>query len=184
MGRGRRQTINLVIAQLFVPLLSFSLLAFLYLPIFEANLNYLDTIGLYNGRSTPGYSLESALFFFTPKHFWQSYHAMKPEPGWPPLRMEAWAFHTGVLVSLVAARGVGIYHDRRTTAVSVCAALLVVVTVGQLFGIPPFSLIDHLPFFSFVRNEYWPAMAGIPIALLVALGLEIAAGGARFVLDS
>ena len=55
------QRIRLVAYQLAVPVLAFGLVAFLYLPIIEAVLNYTRTLTVYNLRSTPGYSLESAL---------------------------------------------------------------------------------------------------------------------------
>lgn len=174
MGRAGSagERIRLAAWQLSVPVLAFCLMAFLYLPIFEANLNYVDVVSGYNARSTPGYSLESALSLFTPKHFWQSYRAFRVEPGWPALKMEPWVFHIGVIASLLGASGFARYRSRRTTAVALVSALLVAITVGQMFGIPPFTLIDRLPFFSFVRNEYWPALAGLPIAVLVALGLD------------
>jgi hypothetical protein len=148
------------------------LVAFLYLPIFEANLSYLDIINKYNDRLTPGYSLESALSFFTSKHFWQSYRAFRSLPAWPLIQAEPWVFHIGVIASLVAASGVARFRNSRLTAISLASALLIAIAAGQMFGIPPFTLIDHLPFFSFVRNEYWPALAGIPISILLALGLD------------
>ena len=154
-----------------VPVLGLLLVSFLYLPIFEAHLNYLDMTAYYLRRRTPGYSLESALSLFTPKHFWQSQGAFLRGPQWP-VAMAPWACYFGIVTSLVAASGVGTYPKRRITAVAILSGVLVAITFGQMFGIPPFTLIDRLPFFSFVVNEYWPVLAGIPMALLVALALD------------
>ena len=155
-----------------IPMLGFLLVAFLYLPIFEAHFNYVDIVTSYGQRLTPGYSLESALSLFTPKHFWQSYRAMVAQPDWPPVAVEREVCFFGITVSLVAASGLALYRSRRITALAVLSGVLIVIAVGQMYGIPPFTLIDHLPFFSFVRNEYWPALAGIPISILLALGLD------------
>jgi hypothetical protein len=148
------------------------LVAFLYLPVFEAHLHYVDIASYYSQRLTPGYSLESALSLFTPKHFWQSYRAMTAQPGWPALVMESQVCFFGIILSLVAASGLALYRSRRITAIALLSGVLVAIAVGQMYGIPPFTLIDHLPFFSFIRNEYWPALAGIPVAILLALGLD------------
>ena len=119
-----------------VPVLGLALVAFLYLPTIDAHLHYVDITSAYGQRLTPGYTLESALSLFTPKHFWQSYRAMVAEPGWPPITMDPMIDNLGIIVSLVAACGLALYPSRRTTAVAVVSGFLVSVTVGQMFGIP------------------------------------------------
>jgi hypothetical protein len=50
--------------------------------------------------------------------------------------------------------------------------LLLLTAVGQIFGIVPFTLLDSLPFFNSIRNEYWSCMAVLALVLLVGIGLD------------
>jgi hypothetical protein len=41
-----------------------------------------------------------------------------------------------------------------------------------MFGIFPFTLIDSLPFFSFITNDYWACMVSLSIVVMVAYGYD------------
>ncbi len=158
---------NLVLLQCAAPVLAALILAFLYLPSVEA-LTHTRTAGEYNRRLTPGISIRSFFSLFSPKHFWESYRAMQMPPDAPPGGYEMFVFHLGVTASLIGSQG--IFRRHRLVGLS-CLALLV-AGVGQIFGIPPFTALDFLPFFSFVRNDYWAALVSLAAALLVGLGFD------------
>lgn len=155
-----------------VPLTAFCMVAFLYLPILEAQFGIAPLQAFYDQRPLSHFHPASALSLFTPKHFWQSYAAINRDPQGALAHREPWLNHIGIVTSLLAGCGAAIYRSRRLTAVSLVCVLLVCAAVGRMFGIPPLTLIDHVPFFVFIRSEYWPALAGLPLAVLAAFGLD------------
>ena len=127
------------------------LTAFLYLPIFEAQLSYAPIAFFYNHRAEYHFAMESLLSFFDPKNF--------------PIR-------AGVVAFLVAGCGIAKRGERALTAIAMISTCLVIVTLGQMFSIPLLNYIGRLPLVQFTRPDYWPALAGLPLAVLVALGID------------
>ena len=60
---------------------------------------------------------------------------------------------------------------RKPALIAVGAAIMFVVTVGQMFAIPVLNYVGRLPLLNFTRPEYWPTFAGLPLAVLIALGI-------------
>ncbi len=146
-------------------------LSFLYLPILAAQFTYLDTVGQYQSRLTPGYSLVNLLSLFTPKHFWESYRAMhRPAGASAAEGYEMFVDYLGIAGTLLAANAV--FCRARLRLPVALLGFLFLCAVGQMFGLFPFTLIDHLPFFSFVRNEYWACLASLALVFLAAIGLD------------
>jgi hypothetical protein len=154
-----------------LPAIATLCLSFLYLPILSAQFTYLDSVQQYQSRLTAGYSLVNVLSLFTPKHFWELYRAMhRPVGASVAEGYEMFVDYLGITATLVAANA---FFCRAQLRLPV--ALLVfcfLCAIGQMFGIFPFTLIDHLPFFSFVRNEYWPCQASLALTFLSAIGLD------------
>ena len=78
LARSGFSKLRVIAVHLAIPFVSLLLLAFLYVPVFDAYGTYLHTIADYNARKTPGISLVNLISLFSPKHFWQSYAAMQP----------------------------------------------------------------------------------------------------------
>ena len=153
-----------------IPVAAILSLSFLYLPIFAAYFTYLDTFAQYRARSTPGTSLINLLSLFTPKHLWESYRAMR-RPAVPPVEVyDPWIHHLGIIGPLLAVQAFSCKSRLRIPAAIL--GLYLLTAVGQIFGIFPFTLLDSLPFFSFIRNEYWSCMAALALVLLVAIGWD------------
>lgn len=172
LGRVRSRQGRLLLLAFHVagPLLAVGLLSFLYLPVFDAYLHQVNTWSEYSHRVITPWSPVNLLSLFTPKHFWESYRAMEIQPSWPSLPIERWVPHLGIIASLVAASG--LTRPNRLSALAWACLGLIVLALGVAFGLFPFTLVQSLPFFSFVRNEYWPALALLPFSVLVGLGFE------------
>jgi hypothetical protein len=147
------------------------LLGFLYVPIFAAYLTYLDTFAVYAARKTPGVSLVNLISLFTPKHIWESYSAMRYPV--PPAgdAYDPFIDHIGIVAPFIAIQAFS-GLTRRTAWPICCLGICVLTAFGQIFGVFPFTLIDLLPFFSFVRNTYWPAMLALALVLLIPYGFD------------
>lgn len=154
-----------------IPIVALAVLSFLYAPTFYAFATYLATFSQYNSRRTPGVSLINLLSLFTPKHFWESYAGMQIPRVGPVSKYWPFVHHFGIVGPLLAAHA--FFRPRRYTAAVIWVAFGCVLTAtGQIFGIFPFTLIDLLPFFSFVYNEYWSCLLALGLVVLVAYGME------------
>jgi hypothetical protein len=167
----RDRRLRLAAIHLAVPSIALLLLAFLYFPVFDAYGTYLHTIQDYQARVTPGISLVNLLSLFTPKHFWESYFAMRLPSTAPAGPFNKLTFHLGIVGPLIAIHSLS-RLTRRTAPVILTAAACFSASVGQIFGLFPFTLIDSLPFFSFVMNDYWFSMACLSLMVMAAYGYE------------
>jgi hypothetical protein len=165
------QKLRFVAISLAIPSVSLLLLGFMYLPILDAYSTYLQTISDYNARRTPGISLINLLSLFTPKHFWESYFAMRLPATAPAGSYYDRTFHLGLIGPLIAVHSLS-RLTRRTAPVLITMVAFFSASVGQIFGIFPFTLIDSLPFFSFVRNDYWFCMVCLSLMVMVAYGYD------------
>ena len=163
--------LRLLTVHLAIPSVSLLLLGFMYFPIFDAYSTYLLTIREYNARRTPGISLINLLSLFTPKHFWESYFAMRLPSNAPAGPYNKYTFHLGLLGPLIAVHSLS-RLKRQSALIVIAAAACFSASVGQIFGIFPFTLIDSLPFFSFVQNDYWPCMVCLSLMVVVAYGYD------------
>jgi hypothetical protein len=163
--------LRLVAIHLAIPSVSLLLLSFMYLPILDAFATYLPTITQYKARLTPGLSLINLLSLFTPKHFWESYAAMRLPATAPAGPYHKYTFHLGVIGPLIAVHSLS-RLKRRNAPIVIAAAAWFSASVGQIFGIFPFTLIDSLPFFSFITNDYWSCMASLSLVVMVAYGYD------------
>ena len=155
-----------------IPIAAVLLLALLYLPVLDAFGTYLSTVSQYNARQTPGMSAVNVLSLFTPKHFWESYAGMRLPPTAPQgAPLSRYTFHLGIIGPLIAAHAVS-RLSRETAPIVIAATFCLLASVGQIFGVFPFTVIDSLPFFSFVQNDYWPCMAALSLVVLVAYGYD------------
>jgi len=166
-----QRKLRLVAIHLAVPSVSLLLLGFMYLPIFDAYGTYLLTISDYNARRTPGISLINLLSLFTPKHFWESYIAMRLPATAPAGPYNKYTFHLGIIGPLIAVHSLS-RLKRQNAPIIIAAAACFAASVGQLFGLFPFTFIDSLPFFSFIQNDYWPCMACLSLMVMVAYGYD------------
>lgn len=172
-GRGRIPEV--IALHIGLPLTAVLLLSFLYFPIFAAMRGDLDMVKQYNARATPGLNLVNLLSFFTPKHFWESYHALYSGVKIPDI-YNPWVHHLGIIAPLIAAHAFS-RRSKASRAVLIALGSCIAVAAGQIWGIFPFTLIDRLPFFSFIRNEYWSAMVVLALVLLVAYGYDAITSG-------
>ena len=154
-----------------LPIGALALLSFLYIPIFTAYLTYLDTVKQYSARLTPGISLLNLISLFTPKHIWESYRAIRMPLSIPEGNYNPWIQHVGIAGPVIAIHAFSA-TNRATFWPVCCLGAFISAAFGQIFGIFPFTLLDWLPFFSFVRNEYWSAMLTFALVLLVAYGFD------------
>jgi hypothetical protein len=167
--RSKQGRIVLLACQAAIPLAAVCLLAFFYLPIIETFLKYVDTWKTYDSRIVNPIGAINLLSGFTPKHFGESYHAMQIEPGWQGA-FEAWVPHFGILAALAAAHAVT--RKGAFTMVGLVSFALVLVAEGKVFGLFPFTLLGFVPFFKFIRNEYWPAMSAFALVVMAGLGFD------------
>lgn len=171
ISENPRQLARLILRVAPIPFVAIAALSFLYIPTFDALSTYLATFAQYNSRRTPGVSLINLLSLFTPKHFWESYAGMQIPRAGPVSKYWPFVHHFGIVGPLLAAHA--FFSLRRHTAAVVWVAFGCVLTAaGQIFGLFPFTLIDRLPFFSFVYNEYWSCLLALGLVVLVAYGLE------------
>lgn len=164
-----------------VLLVALALLSFLYIPIFAAYLTYLDTASQYAARVTPGISLVNLLSLFTPKHFWESYRATRLPPPASGDVYDPWVHHLGMVGPIIAVHAFSQSNRLVRWPIWVLGGCLL-TAFGQIFGLFPFTLLDHLPFFNFVRNEYWPAMLVLALVLLTAYGFDAVRASKSFTL--
>ena len=82
-----------------------------------------------------------------------------------------YTFHLGLIGPLIGIHALS-RLKRETGFIVIPAAVLFSAAVGQIFNIFPFTLIDRLPFFSFVQNDYWPCMAALSLMVLAAFGYD------------
>lgn len=146
------------------------LLGFLYGPVIGAHLGYLHNLNEYNARQTPGYSLINLISLFSPKHLWETGRAMYIPSSALPGHYEMEIQYIGIGASLIAAQA--LFVQRRWRPVVAVLVACVLISFGQIFGVPPFTLIDKLPFFSFIRNSYWSAMLALAFSFLVGFALH------------
>jgi hypothetical protein len=170
LSEGPSSAGRVVLLHICLPLTAVLLLSFLYFPTFAAMKTDLDMVGLYSARSTPGLNLVNLLSFFTPKHYWESYNAFYRGQ---KVSDEYYALvpHLGIIAPLIAAHAFS-RASKANRPVLFSLGACVAIAAGQIWGICPFTLIDHLPFFSFVRNEYWSAMVVFALVLLAAYGYD------------
>lgn len=171
LAQYSHRKLRLVAIHLAIPSVSLLLLSFMYLPIFDAFGTYLPTLTQYNARLTPGLSLINLLSLFTPKHFWESYAAMRLPATAPAGPYNKYTFHLGVIGPLIAVHSLS-RLKRQNAAIVIAAAAWFSASVGQIFGIFPFTLIDSLPFFSFITNDYWSCLASLSLVVMVAYGYD------------
>lgn len=164
-----------------LPVLALAVLSFLYIPIFAAYLTYLNTVSQYAARVTPGISLVNLLSLFTPKHFWESYRATRLPPPPPGDAYDPWVHYIGIVGPLIAIHAFSQLNRRSLWPIWYLGACWL-TAFGQIFGIFPFTLLDYLPFFNFVRNEYWPAMLVMALVLLTAYGFDAIRAAKSFTL--
>ena len=170
LSENWRRWPQLLLIHTAIPAAAVLCLSFLYLPIFTAYFTYLDVITQYRGRQTPGASPINLLSLFTPKHLWESYRGMR-SPAVPTVEgYDPSIRHLGIIGPLLAIHAFS--YKSKFKIPAAILGLYFLAAVGQMFGIFPFTLIDSLPFFSFVRNEYWPCMAALALVLLVGIGLD------------
>ncbi|MBV8071004.1 MAG: YfhO family protein [Acidobacteriaceae bacterium] len=175
----RWRTILLLHASM--PLAAVAVLGFLYVPIFAAYFSYLDTVAQYAQRRTPGVSWINLLSLFTPKHIWESYRATRMPAVPPGDAYDPWLQHMGIVGPILAIHAFS-GMTRRTVAPIGSLAICAAAAFGQIFGIFPFTLLDSLPFFSFVQNVYWSAMLMLALVLLVPYGLAAIRASRSFTL--
>ena len=61
---------------------------------------------------------------------------------------------------------------RSSRATVIGLALCVCTALGQMFGVFPFTLIDRLPFFSFIVYQYWSCLLVFAMVFLAAYGYD------------
>lgn len=171
----RRDAPRQLLIQGAVAVLGLLLVAPLWFPVLEG-----IRLAEWDGASDRAYfdvRASAALSLVTPKHFWESYGAFDRTRGFDPRQLRLGhlethgVYHLGIVAWLVALQAFAARRFRRHPVVAVCAALIT-ATLGRLFGLFPFTLVEHLPFFSDIRTQYWGALAGLPFVLLLAYGFD------------
>lgn len=154
-----------------IAFLALTLLGFLYGAILGAHFTYLTDLSTYAARKTPGWNLVNLVSLFSPKHFWENQRAFFLPANVLAGKIDPEVQFIGIIASLIAVQA---FATRRLLQDLLVIALGVVflIAFGQAFGLPPFTLIDKLPFFSFVRNTYWMAMLTLAASLLTAIGAD------------
>ena len=119
----------------------------------------------------------AALSVATPKHFWESYGAFRRSRDFNDAdlfvnRVEATrVFHLGVAALLLAVQAFAARRGRRDPLVVICG-LLMAISLGRLFGVFPFTWIEHLPILSLISDQYWGALLCFPFCILLAYGVD------------
>lgn len=158
-----------------VAVLGFLLLAPLWFPVFEA-VRMADW-SAYAQRGFAQVRPYAALTLLTPKHFWEAYDGFTRTRGFDASQLPLGKtetqkfFHVGLVVAIVAVQALAVRRFRTHPVVLTCV-FLIVVALGRTFGVPPFTLIEHLPFFGVVGVQYWALLICLPVALLLAYGLD------------
>jgi hypothetical protein len=148
-----------------------TLLGFLYSPALTANLTYLEDLSIYRARETPAWDIINVVSLFSPKHIWETQRAFSLPPNVPLGKIDPEVQFIGIIASLLAVQA---FASRRMLKdpLVITLGVICLIAFGQAFGVPPFTLIDKLPFFNFVRNTYWMAMLTLAASLLVAIGVD------------
>jgi hypothetical protein len=168
---------KLLVIHIALPVSAALCLAVIYVPSIAAQFSYLDMRNAYAARLTPGLSLVNLLSLFTPKHFWESYRAMRAVSAPPAGAYEMFVPHLGIVGPLLATYSV---QGRKHRLLVVLLGFCFLCAVGQMFGIFPFTLIDRVVFFSFIRNEYWACMSSLSLVFLAGIGLDALARRKEF----
>jgi hypothetical protein len=151
------------------------LLAPLWLPI--AGSVPLAEWGDYDARAFETARPRAALSLVTPKHFWESYGAFPRSRGFDDDALylgsidTSRVYHLGLLALLIAVQAFAGRKSRHDPVVWTAGALMA-VSVGRLFGLFPFQLIEHLPVFGLMSVQYWGLLLSFPFCLLLAHGFD------------
>ena len=159
-------------AQAGVSVAGLLLLAPLVLPVAESL-----SLSEWTDRPFGTAGAHAALSVATPKHFWESYGGFRRSRDFDDKdlfvdRVESTrVFHLGIVALLLAVQAFAVRHGRRDPLVLTCG-LLMVVSLGRLFGVFPFTWIEHMPVFSLVSDQYWGALLCFPFCVLLAYGVD------------
>ncbi|MGZ3744545.1 MAG: YfhO family protein [Pseudobdellovibrionaceae bacterium] len=144
------------------------LLAFIYLPTSEA-LNFVGAFDLYSRRTFNPANYQAIISFFTPKHVFESYNAINP--AFSAFEQNT-IFHFGIISGCIVAI---IVFSRRwwKDALLSSFVLLFILSFGRVFDLPLITtLLDQIPFFRNIAEQYWWMMVACSFPLIFAYGLD------------
>ncbi|MCL5407133.1 MAG: glycosyltransferase [Patescibacteria group bacterium] len=172
--------LKLVGFQILSALIAFLLLAFLWLPIFEAA-KVLGLFEMYNARIFYPADLRAFLSFFSQKHFWESYNAI-------PVNVLTYIgnviFHFGIVTVLIVAQ---VFSQRKNFKNWIVMILLVfsILCLGRIFAIPGlYQFFGIIPQIKNIGEQYLFLVIAIALTILSAYGMESLQAKARFRLPS
>jgi hypothetical protein len=149
-------------------LIAACILAGLYLPIFDS-LPETGILSSYGARQFHGAHLIGILSLFTSSHFFESYNAAEPATAGIGGNV---IYHFGIVGLCFAAGGLRSRSGPQRWIVWSCIGLLALV-FGRIFALPGITqLIDSAPILRSVGCQYLWGAAAIPLAILVAYGVE------------
>jgi hypothetical protein len=166
------RTIGSAALQLIVAVLALLLLAFMWLPILQS-FNVVSLWDYYNAREFSPERFYGVVSLFSPKHFWESYSAfagIRSFLGTPValVRFPMKVYHLGVIPLLTVALLAG--RPRwLCSPVVIAPVLLCLVSLGRIFGLPPFTQISQLPILRIFALPYWGVMTCLAASILFAL---------------
>lgn len=158
-----------------VGLISFLMLAFMYLPIIES-FAVVDALSMYKERVFYPVTLTNLYSVFSPKHLWESYNAIDPDLWNPSLNESTYigngAFHVGIVPAIIAFSALRVF--RRPWRIELVAVFaLLGVAGGRIFAVPGVSdLVQRIPVFGSIGTQYWWTVIAITLPLLVAWGMH------------
>ena len=150
------------------PVVAGLILAFLYIPLAEA-LRYVSAVQTYSLREFVPANWQALVSFMTPKHFFLSYNAINPD--FLPF-INNTIFHFGIIPCLVGS--LLIFSGRAgKDPLFLSFAGLFGLAMGRIFSVPVISqLVDVVPFFRNLGEQYWWMMVGCSFPVIFAYGFE------------
>jgi hypothetical protein len=159
--------LKLMVAQIMAPIVAVLSLAFLYLPIVET-MQINETLRKFEERQFHPANWRSIIAFFTPKSFFESYAAIDTKLGG---YMPNVVFHFGILVGIFFVLAFGRKFFREFVLMT--ATVLLSIALARIFGMPMVGhLIDSLPFFGRIGEQYWWIVVACSTVVVFAHGVR------------
>ncbi|MGZ6394773.1 MAG: YfhO family protein [Pseudobdellovibrionaceae bacterium] len=164
-----KKRISMLLLQASAPICSVMILSFIYLPLAEA-MKYVSALDLYSQRTFNAANYQAIISLFSAKHVFELHNAMNPEFS---KLVGNEIFHFGIIPGCVVAI---VVFSRRwwKDALMASFTLLLILSLGRIFALPLITpLVDRLPFFRNIAEQYWWMMVACSFPLVFSYGLNL-----------
>jgi hypothetical protein len=163
-----KKSLKILAIQATAPAIAILSLSFLYLPLIEA-MKFVSAMEVYSLRQFYPASIKGIISLFSAKHVFELHNAMHPDYA-KVVGNEI--FHFGIITGCVSA--IAIFSRQWFKNILWASfSILLIVSLGRIFDLPGISqLVNHLPFFRNIAEQYWWIMVACSFPIVFAYGLH------------